>query len=336
MSAADARSAPHTRTEKELIEACRPLAAENRAKSWFAVLSTLAIYAALLGVAWTPSLHWAIRLTGSVLAGLTTVRMFILYHDFLHGAILRRSKVGKALFYVYGLLVLTPPNVWRDSHNYHHANTAKIVGSHVGSYAMVTTAMWAKMSAKDQRMYRMVRHPLTIALGYFTLFTLGMCVSPLRRAPKKNWMAALALVANWTASALILWKLGVVTYVLGFFLPLAIAMAVGGYLFYAQHNFPDMYVQPREGWSYARAALESSSYMRMGPVMEWFTGSIGYHHVHHLNQMIPFYRLREAMEAIPELQHPRETSLAPKDVIDCFRQKLWDPDAGRMVGYPRA
>jgi omega-6 fatty acid desaturase (delta-12 desaturase) len=118
------------------------------------------------------------------------------------------------------------------------------------------------------------------------------------------------------------------------FLPLAIAMAIGAYLFYAQHNFPDLLVQPRESWDFARAALESSSYMEMGPLMAWFTGNIGYHHVHHLNPLIPFYRLPEAMAALPELQNAKKTSLRLSDIRACFAQKLWDPEAGHMKGYP--
>ena len=122
-------------------------------------------------------------------------------------------------------------------------------------------------------------------------------------------------------------------FLFAFALPLMIACTLGAYLFYAQHNFPNMHVQPRESWSYARAALESSSYMEMGPVMRFFTGNIGYHHVHHLNPVIPFYRLPEAMAAIPELQSPGRTSLRPRDIAVCLRLKLWDPETDHMVGY---
>lgn len=86
-------------------------------------------------------------------------------------------------------------------------------------------------------------------------------------------------------------------------------------------------------WTYYRAALESSSYLKMGRVMSWFLGNIGYHHVHHLNRLIPFYRLPEAMAATPELQHPTVTSLHPRDILACLRLNLWDEDAGRMVSY---
>src|SRR5262249_52614340 len=131
-------------------------------------------------------------------------------------------------------------------------------------------------------------------------------------------------------------KLGVMTLLFGVVGPLMLAMAAGSYLFYAQHNFPDMHVQPRESWSFVRASLESSSYMKMGPVMNYFTGNIGYHHVHHLNPTIPFWRLPEVRKDFRELQNPGTTSLSRKDIIQCFRLKLWDPALGKMVGYDDA
>jgi omega-6 fatty acid desaturase (delta-12 desaturase) len=323
---------------KSLVSRTKPYTTESRAKSiWFTVTS-FAILAAAIAFAVRPAmtpLQWAARAAASLVGGLVIVRCFILYHDYWHGAILRRSKVAKVLFWIFGLIIMTPPKVWRDTHNYHHAHTAKIVGSNIGSYIMVTTAMWAKMTAGQRWMYQAIRHPLTIATGYFTIFMLGMGVSPFLRSPRKNWSAGFALLLNWTLTALIIWRFGFQVWVFAFFLPLAISMAMGAYLFYAQHNFPEMIVQPRESWSFERAALESSSYMEMGPLMAFFTGNIGLHHVHHLNPLIPFYRLPEAMAGIPELQPSFKTSLRLRDVAACFRQKLWDTDAGKMVGYPR-
>lgn len=329
-----APSIPSAREGQALLNATREFVKEDRTQSWLLLSTTLAVFVALLGV--TVTAPWAIVKTiAAVLAGLTAVRLFIFYHDFMHLAIFRKSRLAKAIMYVYGVLVMTPPNSWRDSHNYHHANTAKIVGSHVGSYMMVTTAMWEKMSARERFMYKAIRHPLTIACGYFTIFMLGMCASPFMRAPKKNWDSAVALLVNWSLTALLIVKFGFSVFFFTMFLPLAVATAAGAYLFYAQHNFPEIVVQPRHAWSFTKAALESSSYMKMGPVLNWFTGNIGYHHVHHLNPMIPFYLLPKAMETIPELQDPPTTSLSPKDIWKCFTLKLWDPEANKMVAYPR-
>jgi omega-6 fatty acid desaturase (delta-12 desaturase) len=115
-----------------------------------------------------------------------------------------------------------------------------------------------------------------------------------------------------------------------------LATMTGAYLFYAQHNFPEGHIASRQDWTFAKAATDSSSYMVMGPVMNWFTANIGYHHVHHLNAAIPFYRLPEAMQAIPELHNPGKTSLSPKDIAACFALKVWDPDKNAMTDYPSA
>jgi omega-6 fatty acid desaturase (delta-12 desaturase) len=322
---------------RALLDSTRAYAEEDRARSWLYLASTLLVFGGFMAgaIALPAAPAWyPVRALSAILAGLTTVRLFIFYHDYLHLAIFRKSWLAKVIMYTYGMLVLVPPQAWRDSHNYHHANTAKIVGSHVGSYAMVTVSMWEQMSTRERVMYRLVRHPLTMLFGYFTVFMLGMCLSPFLRAPKKNLDALAALLINWTLTGLVIWKFGFVMFFLGMFLPLATSMAVGAYLFYAQHNFPEIEVQPRHEWSFTRAALESSSFMKMGPIMNWFTGNIGYHHVHHLNPTIPFYRLPDAMAGVKELQNPPTTSLGLRDVLACFRLKLWDPDQHKMVGYP--
>ncbi len=325
------------RTDRELVAATKPYTQENALRSWWEVFSTTLIIAALVAVAFrtptSPALALA-RVLASIVAGLMTVRLFILFHDFQHRAILKRSRVARTFFWGVGIVLMTPARVWCDTHNYHHANTAKIVGSHVGSYMMVTTQMWSKMTPRERFLYKAIRHPLTMLFGYFTIFMLGMCFSPLRRDPKKNWSAGVALLFNFAMTAFLVIKFGFAAFFFGYFLPLAVGMAVGSYLFYAQHNFPDIYVQPRDKWNFSRAALESSSYMEMGTVMNYFTGNIGFHHVHHLNSSIPFYRLPETMREMPELQAPLTTSLRFRDLRACFALKLWDADSGKMVGYP--
>ena len=320
------------RSGRALIDATRVFAAEDRARSWRELALTLGLL--VLSTIAAAMLHPGLaRAPFTVISGLLLVRMFILFHDFMHGAILRGSRIAAAIFRIYGISVMTPPNVWRETHNYHHAHTAKLVGSHIGSYPMVTPAIWAMMSARQRLAYRAARNPLTIALGYFTIFFVGMCVTPFARAPRKHWDSGAALVMNVAMTALIVRFFGWSMFFFAYGGPLVIATALGAYLFYAQHNFPDVKVEPRETWSYTRAALESSSYMETGPVMRFFTGNIGYHHVHHLNPSIPFYRLPEAMDAIPELQHPGRTSLGWHDVVACLRLKIWDPASAHMTGY---
>lgn len=332
-----AATAKGPRAGKELIDATRPYAEEDRARSWFHVAETFGVLGASLAAAALIPLTAAtlpLKLLAAVVAGLTYVRGFILFHDFAHGAILRNSAVAKALFHFYGCVMMTPPVAWKQTHNYHHAHTAQIVGSHVGSYMVLTTEMYKRATPSQKRMYKISRHPLTILFGYFTIFVYGFLVSSFARNPKKNWTSFATLIGHAAVVALLAAFTSWQVVLFAYFLPLFVAFASGAYLFYAQHNFPDMHIEPRETWTYTGAALESSSYFECGPVMAWFTGNIGYHHVHHLNPSIPFYRLPEAMAAIPELQNPHRTTFRPSDIADCFRLKLWDPSVGRMVGFP--
>lgn len=326
---------PLDRADRALHEATRPFAQQLPARSWLHAASTFGLLAcALTAAALAP--WWPLRLTASILGALLLVRVFILYHDFMHGSILRGSKVARALFYVYAAVNLTPPRSWRDSHNFHHANVGRIAGSNVGAFPLMTVEMWRQASSAQRLKYRLIRHPLTILFAYVTIFMSSVTLLPLLRRPARYWDSALALLAHGSLIAT-LWLLGGFdTVFFALLLPMAMAATLGGYLFYAQHSFPGMRILPEKDWTAYRASLVSSSYLKLGSVLRWFTGNIGFHHVHHLNSLIPFYRLPDAMAAIPELQHPSVTSLRPRAMAACFRANLWDEARGRMIDYGEA
>lgn len=319
----------------ELLKATVPFAVESIARSWWHVGSTFVmLIAALLGSGMAPWLP--LRMFLSILGALLMVRAFITYHDFMHGAILRNSLLARLLFEVYGAFALTPPRSWKKSHNYHHGHVGLIAGSGIGSFPVMTTRMWREASSAERFKYRVQRHPLIILCAYVTIFGFSICIQPLLAAPAKHWDSALSLLAHFGLVAL-LWRFG--GFDTAFFvvlLPMSIASALGGYLFFAQHVYKRMTIFSSDSWTYYRTALESSSYMQLNRVMQWFTGNIGYHHIHHLNVRIPFYRLPEAMAAIPELQSPATTSLALREIVECFRANLWDEDKQHMVTYHEA
>jgi omega-6 fatty acid desaturase (delta-12 desaturase) len=264
------------------------------------------------------------------------VRAFITYHDYMHGAILSRSRLAWILFRVYSALSLTPPRSWKLSHNYHHGHVGQISEAGVGAFPIMTTQMWRDASRAARLRYRVVRHPLTVLTGYFTIFFLSVTLLPLLTKPARHWDSLLVLLGHGILIA-ILWIFG--GFATAFFvvlLPMTVASMLGSYLFFAQHSFKRMHIISKEAWTFYRAAMESSSYMRLNKVLQWFTGNIGYHHIHHLNVRIPFYRLPETMRALPELQSPVTTTLAPRDVRDCFACCLWDEDRQRMVSYREA
>ena len=323
------------RLGQELLRATKPFAVESVAKSWWYVGSTFFLMiAALVGAGMAP--WWPARLLLSVLSALLMVRAFITYHDYMHGAILRKSRLAWVLFRVYAAFALTPPRSWRKSHNYHHGHVGKISAASVGAFPVITAKMWREASSTERAGYRLQRHPLVVLFGYITIFAISICLLPLLKNPKRYWDSGLVLLAHGGLITL-LWLLGgfdVVFFVI--LLPMTIASALGSYLFFAQHSFKRMHIITPEAWCFYRAALESSSYMRLNKIMQWFTGNIGYHHIHHLNLRIPFYRLPEAMAAIPELQSPITTSLRPKDIVACFKSCLWNEDQNRMISYREA
>jgi omega-6 fatty acid desaturase (delta-12 desaturase) len=323
------------RAGRELFAATKSLAVESVAKSWWLVGSTFVILLlALVGAAVAPG--WPLRLSFSVLSALLMVRAFITFHDYMHNAILPRSRLAWFLFRVYTVLSLTPPRAWKDSHNYHHGHVGKIAAASIGSFPVMTTDMWKEASWVSRLFYRVERHPLTVLTGYLTVFFFSLTLLPLFRNPARHWDSLLVLIGHATLIAL-LWVFG--GFGTAFFvvlLPMTIASVIGSYLFFAQHSYEDMHILPEEDWTYQQAALESSSYMKLNRVMRWFTGNIGYHHIHHLNVRIPFYRLPEAMDTIPELQSPATTTLSLRDIRACFRCCLWDPDLERMVSYREA
>lgn len=335
MSESPSKDVPTERVDRELQQATRSFAQQSSARSWWHVGSTFGLLAcALAGAAVAP--WWPVRLAASAFAALLLVRAFILYHDFMHGAILPGSKPARAVFYTYAAFNLTPPRSWRDSHNFHHANVGRMEGSNVGAFPLMTAQMWRDASRRERMKYRVIRHPLTILCAYLTVFFFSVTLLALLRRPSRYWDSALSLLAHASAFAA-LWLLGgfdALFFVL--LLPMSMAAALGGYLFYAQHSFPGMRILPDQEWTIQRAALVSSSYLRLGSVLRWFTGNIGFHHVHHLNSLIPFYRLPDAMEAIPELQHPSVTRLTPRAIVACFRANLWDEASGRMVDFRQA
>ncbi|MBK7859901.1 MAG: fatty acid desaturase [Archangiaceae bacterium] len=322
-------------SDRDLLLATRPFTVEDRPRSIVSVVSTFAALAAA-GLGAAALTAWPLRVAFALAEALLVVRAFCLFHDVQHGALLRGSAAAKAFFWGFGQLILVPPSVWRETHNYHHAHTAQLVGSHIGSYPVLTPRLYAALPRWKRWLYRAARHPLNIALAGVTVFLLGMCLKPFVRAPAKHPTAVVSpLLVGALAAAAFASGRGDV-FLFAWALPMSVAFAMGAYLFYAQHNFPQAQIATREEWSFSGAALHSSSYMPMGRVMQWCTANIGYHHVHHLNPAIPFYRLPEAMAAVGALQHPGVTTLAPRDVAACFRLKLWDPEQRHFTPFTPA
>jgi omega-6 fatty acid desaturase (delta-12 desaturase) len=318
------------RTGPELIRATKQYASDQPLKSWWTIFSTGTLLVAMVcGTLWDIPL--ALRVVCSILSGLLILRLFVIYHDQQHHAILANSRLAEVLMRGFGMLALSPSSIWRSSHNYHHKHNSRLRGSHIGSFPIMTKEHFLKAPRSTQLKYLFMRHPLTILFGYVFMFLHGMCVYPFLNDRKAHMDCLAAFFLHVAIGATLVVFVGWQGLLLTQTIPHFIASAIGAYLFYAQHNFPEVSLADKAGWTYEKAALESSSYLRTNPIMSWFTANIGYHHIHHLNARIPFYRLPEAMGEMPELQGPRTTTLSPLDIYHCLRLKVWDAESQRMV-----
>jgi omega-6 fatty acid desaturase (delta-12 desaturase) len=320
------------RTGKELLEASKEFASEDVLKSWIELLVTLFLMGLFLVATFmNPVLPLALRILCSIGCALIYVRMFVIYHDYQHRAILQKSTVARVIMQSVGIYLLAPETVWKRTHEHHHNNNSKLTMSGIGSYPTISKARFLTLTKKEQRLYLINRHPLTVLFGYFTLFIYWLNLKSFIESPAKHLDSLFALVFHFTVGSLIWYFSGATTFLLTWFFPFLIAFGIGSYLFYCQHNFPGAQFRENQDWKYDHAALASTSCMIMSPAMHWVTGNIAYHHVHHLNSRIPFYRLKTVMDTLPELKTVSTTSWNPVDMFNCFQLKLWDAEKKEMI-----
>jgi acyl-lipid omega-6 desaturase (Delta-12 desaturase) len=319
------------RTGKELMVASKGFTGENKLRSWFEILLTIGLAGATFTIALLHISPILLRIASSVTCGLLYVRLFVIYHDYQHRAILQNSLIAQLLMRGVGIYLLAPETIWKRTHEHHHNNNSKLTISGIGSYPTISKKRFQSLTKKERYIYLINRHPLTILLGYLTLFIYWLNLKSFFQSPSKHLDSFLALVFHGVAGYLVWDFFGIQGLLLAWIFPFLLAFGMGSYLFYCQHNFPGATFKENQDWTYDNAALSSTSFMVMNPVMEWFTGNIGYHHVHHLNSRIPFYRLAEAFQSMPELNDAKTTSWNPMDIANCFRLKVWDSDQQKMI-----
>jgi acyl-lipid omega-6 desaturase (Delta-12 desaturase) len=321
----------HMRNRTDLLLASKPFIREDKTRSWLETVITLTGLIVFLTATFMVSFPLVVRIGCALVCGLFYVRMFIIYHDYQHHAILQGSPLATFLMKAFGIFILAPQGIWKRSHDHHHTHNSKLTIHGIGSYPTISKKRFLGLSKSDQRIYLMNRHPLTVIFGYITLFIYWLNVKSFVESPRKHVDSLFALILHFVIAGAIVYYFGAMTLLISWILPFFLAFATGSYLFYCQHNFPGAKFHENEEWNYEFAAITSTSFMVMNPVLQWFTGNIGYHHVHHLNSRIPFYRLPETMKNIPELQNVTRTSWNPIEVYKCLKLKLWDSDRGEMI-----
>lgn len=318
--------------ERDLLISTRQFAHERRLRSWME-LSVTMIALTIVVIAGVLSRNILTSLCVSVILALLFVRVFAIYHDYMHSSIFKNSRVGGFILKGMGMYLLTPPSVWKRSHDHHHKHNSKLFGLAIGTFALMTVSNYRKASFLKRLEYRFSRSFLVMMSGYVFVFLWGMCLAPLFISPRKHMDCVFSLILHYGIGICVFALMGWNGLTFLFALPFVIATAMGAYLFYVQHNFPGAQLEEVNSWSHTYAALASTSYLDCGPIMAWFTANIGYHHVHHLNAKIPFYRLPETHAALPEVQIAPRTTLKIPHVVSSLRVNLWHEGLSRFVSF---
>jgi len=263
------------------------------------------------------------------------IRTFIVFHDCAHGSFLPSKRANAWLGTVTGLLVFESFVNWRHSHAVHHATAGDLDRRGVGDVHTLTVAEYHGGSWRRRLGYRLFRNPL-VMFGLGPIY--GMVLHPRLVSRSQRPRIRRSIIATNIALALlvggVVWLVGWREFLLVQTPTTLLAGSTGVWLFYVQHQFEDTYWQNAGEWSYADAALRGSSYLRMPKVLQFFTGNIGLHHVHHLSTRVPNYNLQRAHDANP-IFHEVPT-LSIWDEIRAVRLKLWDEERGRLVTYAEA
>ncbi|MGE0555369.1 MAG: fatty acid desaturase [Gemmatimonadales bacterium] len=269
----------------------------------------------------------------ALLAAGLLVRTFVIMHDCGHGSFFRSRRANEIVGWVTGVLTLTPFAQWRKDHALHHASAGDLDRRGHGDVETITAREYAGYTTRQRLRYRLVRHPLVLlGLGpiYLMLNQRRLLEGvPLNRLQRFSvWSTNLAILGAVVGLSVTI-GLGAVFAI--YFPAIYLAAAAGIALFFAQHQFEETYWSRHEAWEFATAAIDGSSHLALNPVLRWFTGSIGLHHVHHLGPRIPNYRLQRCHDENP-LFH-RATRLTLRGALRTMRLGLWDEEARRLIRF---
>ena len=332
-------SADRRRSAKESVRALAQHCARYRAPSTWRALVQIATTAVpflvlVIAMIWLAERAlWLSILLGIPLGGLV-VRFFIIQHDCGHGSFLPSRRANDIVGRIMSVLTLTPYGLWRRVHALHHAGSGNLDRRGAGDIETLTVREYLALARRKRLQYRIYRNPFFLFFMAVPAFFVVMQRLPWGHPlpTREAWRSVvgldLAIVAVY----------GIVALIVGLKMLLVLATPtilcasmIGGWLFFVQHQFEDTDWETGESWDFQVAAVRGSSHYDLPRVLNWFTGNIGLHHLHHLNSMIPNYRLPECQRSLPT--QPPVTRLGLFESFACARLALWDEDQKRLIPF---
>lgn len=319
----------------QLAKHCQKFKGADTRRSLIQLVSTFVLFLASMAtmIAAYETYYWLTLMLTLPTGGLV-VRLFIFQHDCGHQSFFKTRKMNDRVGRFLSIFTLTPYSYWRTSHNIHHANSGNLSKRGIGDIDTLTVREYLARSPFGRLSYRIYRHPITMLVIGGPVMILILQRFPVGQplAFKKIWKSIMGL------NLALLAAYGSVIYLIGFerfvciYLPIICVSAwIGGWMFFVQHQFEDTIWSDGKNWDFNKTAVLGSSYYHLPKILQWFSGNIGFHHLHHLCGMIPNYRLQECFEAAPPVAEIRKITMWQS--LKCIRLTLWDEDIQKLVGF---
>lgn len=330
---------------KALVRHCQAYKGAETARSLFQLVTTLGLYVGLVAAmlyAYHREAYWFVALGMLPAAGLL-VRLFIIQHDCGHRSFFNQAWANTLVGQLISILTFTPYDFWRRAHNMHHASSGNLSKRCAGSIDTLTVREYNELPAREKLLYRMFRHPLVVLLiGAPVHVFIMQRLLPVQSVPFLQDFHPMPVAQSWRSimglNVAIVVLYGLMGHFVGWgafflaYLPIvAITAWAGGWLFFVQHQFENTYWKPENEWNYYAAALYGSSYYVLPKWLQWFTGNIGLHHIHHFCALIPNYKLQACLDANADLQQMNRLTFWSS--LKCVRWALWDETKGKMVAF---
>ena len=304
-------------------------------KALWQLFNTFIPYAALFGASiymLNRNYAWWYILPLIIPAAALLVRIFIFFHDCCHASFFASQRANRILGYISGILTFTPYDEWRSAHNTHHATAGDLDRRGTGDVWTMTVDEYTASSGFRKFVYRFYRNPIVMfGLGPIFVFLIVNRFHS-KKTGSRERMSVIITNVSLLLIALAAWQFGILGEYLLVQLPIMfIAGIFGIWLFYVQHQYEDVYWSRHDKWDRVRAALEGSSYYKLPKILQWFSGNIGLHHIHHIRPRIPNYNLQQCYDDITEFQSVRPLTLG-RSMKSLF-MNLWDEKKRKMVGF---
>lgn len=318
---------------KNLKKQVAPYEKSTTKDSVLQIINTLVPFFALWYLAYISlSVSYWLALIPIIIAAGFLVRTFIIFHDCTHHSFFKSRRANRIVGTLTGVLTLFPFDQWGHEHSVHHATSGNLDKRGTGDIWTLTVDEYLAAPLKTRIGYRFYRNPLVMfGLGPIYVFVLKNRFNRKGARKKEILNTYLTNVILVALIGLLCWTLGWQTFLLIQGSIFMISGAAGIWLFYVQHTFEDSYFEEDKDWEYVKAAVEGSSFYKLPKLMQWLTGNIGFHHVHHLSPRVPNYKLEEAHKNTLPLQHVPTITLATS--LRSLRFRLWDEERKNFVSF---